>query len=412
MCCETVLIRSSLNWVSENETMSGDAHRSGRRRKRRHNEGSKVTLATTTTATTIAAPPLKRPSAAVVSSAAVSVNAIVATKIDTVRLEAMKNAIFAKEREVVASKARRVEEPAVTESTKMSHNVSNRDVSNVVVALLPLKDIDEDVAGDDDDEGRSEVVDFHDETNDLQRDIIVARIEEIDESSPSSHVPDQPSLSVNKDSIATSGAASFSRYPQTPRSQPVESIDSVVTSMSAFGGARSPPSPLPSIQVAGPTEFSRNNAIVAWLERREEEDRAEQKRVIHLRKAVLAVRDADFEIRAGAQALVLRGIGPKIATMIDDALNHYDLCAEMSAPFVVPRSREMPLAPVFVAPDSVQAIKSMSLKVSVPTRHSYGVEIEQAVVGGGAQQLAEALDAKWYGGAGRESLGLAQTLSQ
>jgi hypothetical protein len=369
-------------------------------------------LATTTTATTttIAAPPLKRPSStAVVNSAAVSVNAIVATKIDTVRLEAMKNAIFAKEREVVASKARRVEEPVVTESTKMSNNVSNRDVSNVVVALLPLRDIDEN----EDDEGvRSEVVDFHDDTNDLQRNIIVARIEDIDESSPSSHVPDQRSLSVNKDSIATSGAASFSRYPQTPRSQPVESIDSVATSISVFGGARSPASPLPSIQVAGPTEFSRNNAIIAWLERREEEDRAEQKRVIHLRKAVLAVRDADFEIRAGAQALVLRGIGPKIATMIDDALNHYDLCAEMSAPFVVPRSREMPLAPVFVAPDSVQAIKSMSLKVSVPTRHSYGVEIEQAVVGGGAQQLAEALDAKWYGGAGRESLGLAQTLSQ
>jgi hypothetical protein len=336
-------------------------------------------------------------------------------KIDTARMEAMKNAIFEKEREVVASKAKQPAARKETMKVQVANQVSLESEQQASIVAPPLlmqlnTDAVPPVAAEDaheeDDNARSPLVEF--DTCTEQRLIAVVAEEIDDESSPSRDLS-----AVLKDSIAASG--SFSRYPQTPRSQPADSIDSLATSTSAF--ATNAPmrslSPLPHIDVPGPTEFARNNAIIAWLERREEEDRAEQKRVIHLTKAARAVREADFEIRAGSHALVLRGIGHKIAGMIDDALNHYDMCAEMSVPFVVPRAgaQELPLAPVFVAPDSVQALKSMSMKVSVPTRHSYGAEIEQAVVGGGAQQLEEVLDARWYG-AGRPSLGLTQTLSQ
>jgi hypothetical protein len=331
-------------------------------------------------------------------------------KIDTARMEAMRNAIFAKEREVVASK---VKQPAAaTAAVAASVIAMPIESQRQLPPLSPTPPVAEPLLLNDDVE-RSPLVEFGDTSVAVVSEPVVAaeEIEDDDDSSPSRDLS-----VVLKDSIAASGsAASFSRYPQTPRSQPADSIDSLATSASAYANAsvRSL-SPLPHIDVPGPSEFARNNAIIAWLEQREEDERAEQKRVIHLTKAARAVREADFEIRAGNHALVLRGIGPKIAGMIDDALSHYDLCAEMSAPFVVPRQRgrELPLAPVFVAPDSAQALRSMSMKVSVPTRHSYGAEIEQAVVGGGAQQLEEALDARWYGGAGRPSLGLTQTLSQ
>jgi hypothetical protein len=224
------------------------------------------------------------------------------------------------------------------------------------------------------------------------------------------------------DSIVTSGHSH--RYPMTPKSQP-EPIDSVSTSI--FVGAQSASgavhergataSPPAQLHIDGPSQFSRNNAVLMWLELRKREALAENRRVQHLTNALKAIYEADFELRSGDHAMALKGIGVVLAKMIGDALAHYDMCAETNAPFSVPsesRALPPPLAPVFVAPDSAHAARHAPqqprLASSDARRQSVVLhaEIEQAVVGGGAE---ETLDVLWYGGAStRTSLGLGAPL--
>jgi hypothetical protein len=224
------------------------------------------------------------------------------------------------------------------------------------------------------------------------------------------------------DSIVTSGYSH--RYPMTPKSQP-EPIDSVSTSI--FVGAQSASgavqergataSPPAQLHVDGPSQFSRNNAVLMWLEQRKREALAENRRVQHLTNALKAIYEADFELRSGDHAMALKGIGVVLAKMIGDALAHYDMCAETNAPFSVPsesRALPPPPAPVFVAPDSAHAARHAPqqprLTSSEARRQSVllHAEIEQAVVGGGAE---ETLDVLWYGGAStRTSLGLGAPL--
>lgn len=377
-----------------------------------------------------------------------------APSIDTARMEAIRNAIFAKEREVVSKQQLTAAEQIVPEAKRMRPTNANhrtnstatavRAIDHVPVAApllsLSLRFDDEDDQDDDEEARRAPIADedvIVDTGSNSRRSATDAAasqpVDEIDDSGRRSEVVfggdddghrhdddddderERQSSSVAEraghDSIVTSGLNSH-RYPQTPRSQP-EPIESVSTSylvgvQSASDAATA--AALPTLHVDGPTQFARNNAILLWLEQRRKEAVAENRRAVHLVNAQRAICDADFEVRGGHQAQSLRGIGVVLAQMIDDALAHFELCAENNAPFVVPgesRALPPPPAPVFVAPDSAHSLRHQSAHtINVPTRHTYAAEIEQAVVGGGA---LETLDAQWYSGVNtktRTSLGL------
>lgn len=81
-----------------------------------------------------------------------------------------------------------------------------------------------------------------------------------------------------------------------------------------------------------------------------------------MNKAIAAIRDASSELRSGAQAQhLLRGVGKTTATLIDEALQRYKLCAERKRPFTVAdvlgnndadadSEKDVPAPPLFVLP--------------------------------------------------------------